>query len=62
MEMIRCPNCQCFFKRNDLVVLDELNTVTHQACLDRKYAGFIKHAGPYHYIKKRYVFLADEQS
>jgi len=62
MEMIRCPNCKTFFRKNDLVAIDEFNTVIHQDCLDIKYSGFVKHSGTYDYIKKRYSFLTEKYS
>mgnify|MGYP001240453621 CR=1 FL=1 len=57
MDLIRCPKCKSYFKRNDNVVIDELNTLIHVKCLDDNHKFLIKHSGPFHYIKNKYSFL-----
>ena len=60
MELIRCPKCKKFFKRNDLVVIDLINAITHVECVSGSLNDIpAKHSGPFHYIKKKYPYFGE---
>lgn len=44
---IHCNRCRKPFKENDIVYLDEGNTVTHQKCYSLKTNLYIKYLGTF---------------
>lgn len=58
MLKIHCPICKNIFQKNDEVVKDFINTITHSACYTGRYE-FITDRGTYMEIVEKYPFFQE---
>lgn len=55
---LRCPECKLEVRDDDMIVLDEMNTINHKNCY--KYAvKYIKDMGTYQEIINKYPFFRE---
>lgn len=55
MESVYCKECHIMLEDNEIVIMDELNALSHKHCYDWSY-GNIKDMDTFYIIKSKYDY------